>query len=846
MRCERKGGFGGAWGAVAIALCAGAAWQFAGSVVPTAPHGAAAAAASAPHWRPAFESNAGQFDPQVRYLLRGPGYRVHLLGDGALLQGRDGAPVHLRIVGADGQAGTRGEQRLPGARNYLLGSDPSAWRHGVPAYEAVRYSGVYPGIDLVYHGRNGALEYDFVLAPGADPTDIRLRYDGARPARRADGALLIGGVVQLPPVAYQEVEGKRRHVEVDYALLASNEVAFRVGAYDASRTLVIDPVLTFSTPLGGAGADRANAVAADGDGATYVAGQTASADFPATGSSFLTSVSGGTDAFVAKFDASGELVYATYLGGSGNDIAYALAVDDLGNAYVAGETASSDDFPRQEAIQPNYGGGDTDAFAAKLSFTGASLVYATYLGGGASDSARAIAVDIDGATYVGGATASEDYPTNDAFQSQLRGDVDAFLTKILPEGVGLTYSTYLGGDGNSFSQAEHIAAIALNAAGEAHVAGLIASDNMPWVNPTQSALHGPGDAFIARFSATGSELTFGTYFGGTLFERATGLALDSDGNMYLTGITGSGTDFPASVGAFQTVYGGGSFDGFVAKFTATSFLEYSTYLGGGGSDQPAAIALVDGQAYIVGETSSTNFPRTGALQVALNGVSDAFVTRLNAQGSAVDQSTFLGGSGEDGATAAVWAGDVLHVAGRSASSDFPTRGVAQSLGGAGEDAWLARLTASDVSADVSATLAIVETGDFLTLGVPFTYRSTVSNQGPDDATGIEWRADLPAGLNAQSASSTQGTCSATSGSAVCAIDSLAAGASATVDVVVVATAAGNHTNVARILRADQPDPVPTNNSASADGVVTGDASGGGAWGPWPFLLLLLFGALRRR
>lgn len=837
MPGERSVLRGGFWSAAAIVLCAGAVWQFAGSVTKQQSADAFAEAVRA-NWRPAFEANAGQFEEGVRFVLRGPGYRAHLIEDGAVLQGGDGAPLRLRVVGANPYAEVRGERALPGKRHYLLGSDPAAWRQNVSAYEAVRYAHVYPRIDLVYHGRRGALEYDFVLAPGADPADIRLRYEGARLARRADGALIAGEVVQLRPVAYQEIAGRRRPVAVDYTLLAANEVAFRLGRYDGTQPLVIDPVLTFSTALGGGGADRANAVAADSEGATYLAGQTASTDLPGAGAR---SSGAGTDAFVAKFNAAGELAYATYLGGTGNDIAFALALGADGSAYVTGETASSD-FPLRDALFNTTGGGSTDAFVAKLNAGGNTLLYSTYLGGSASDSARAIAVDNDGAAYVGGATASANFPLDaPIFQSRLGGEADGFLTKIHADGVALEYSTYLGGRG-----VDHVAAVAVNAGREAHVAGLMTSDNMPWVNPLDDTHQGSGDAFIARFKADGSELTFGTYWGGSMFERATGLALDGAGNMYMTGVTNSENDFTWTPGAFQRTYGGGSFDGFVVKVGADIFAEYSTYLGGSGTDQPGGIAVVDDTVYVVGETLSSNFPGVGALQASLNGTSDAFITRLAASGGALEHSTFLGGSGEDGALAAAWRNDILHIAGRSTSVDFPARGITQSVGGGGENAWAARLDSATRSADVAVTMSIVETGDFLTLGVPYTYRSTVVNNGPDGATGIEWQAELPTGLAVRGAVATQGTCNISSGRVICAIGDLGAGAGATVDLEVIANAAGEQTNVARILRADQPDPVPTNNSASASGVVTGGANGGGAWGVLPLVAAMLLGAQRRR
>jgi hypothetical protein len=427
-----------------------------------------------------FEANHGQTDEAVRFLSRGSGYSLNLTASEAVLvleqldperkpnpnAKRDahitqapreakaqGTAVALRmsLIGAARKPLVSGREELPGKANYFIGSDPAKWRTNVPTYAKVHYQNVYPGIDLLYYGNQRQLEYDFTVAPGADPNKIVLDFKGADKIEiDAQGELVLhaagGDIRQRKPVIYQEINGARHEIDGDYVLKGANRVSFHVAAYDTSRPLIIDPVvLSYSTYLGGSGGDQGYGIAVDANGNAYVTGITASTNFPTTPGVFQLNVIGGPHVFVTKLNPSGSaLVYSTYLGGSGLDYGVAVDVDATGNAYVTGYTLSKD-FPTLWALQPinldSY-----DAFVTKLNPTGSALVYSTYLGGGSSDFGLDIAVDATGNTYVSGEAGANFPTTPGAFQSAFAGGpYDAFVTKLNPSGSALVYSTYLGG-----------------------------------------------------------------------------------------------------------------------------------------------------------------------------------------------------------------------------------------------------------------------------------------------------------------------------------------------------------------------------------------------------------------
>jgi Beta-propeller repeat len=412
-----------------------------------------------------FEANQGQTDARVKFLSRGAGYALFLTSDEAVFSlrgnkakddasgvGRQSPPspaipatsavLRMKLVKANRAAKVTGTDELPGTNNYFIGNDPKKWSSNVAQYAKVKYEGVYPGIDLVYYGNQRQLEYDFVVAPGADPRRIRLKLHGAGKLRiDKKGDLLLaaeGGQVRLQkPQVYQQVGGTRKAVEGGYWMAGANTIGFRVADYDHSRPLVIDPVLVYSTYLGGSANDFAQCIAVDSAGNAYVAGFTYSADFPTVNA--ISSYGGGTwdEVFVTKINASGTaLVYSTYLGGIYQDYAGGIAVDSAGNAYVTGAATPADattpaDFPTVNAIQSSFGGGDSDAFVAKINASGTALVYSTYLGGSGHDQGYGIAVDSAGNAYVAGQTYSADFPTVNAIQSSSGGGpYDAFVSKI--------------------------------------------------------------------------------------------------------------------------------------------------------------------------------------------------------------------------------------------------------------------------------------------------------------------------------------------------------------------------------------------------------------------------------
>ena len=628
-----------------------------------------------------FEANRGQTARQVKFLARGPGYTLFLTPDAAVLSlhgQKANAVLRMKLAGANARAGVTGADALPGKSNYFIGSDPNQWRTDVPTYAAVKYAAVYPGIDMLYHGNQRLLEYDFLVAPGADPQAIGIRFQGARKLSvNREGALVIGlggsEVIEPAPVVYQEIGGQRQTVAGRYVLRGKGRVGFIVAEYDRSQPLVIDPTLVYSTYLGsvnpGNGGNQGTSIAVDASGNAYVTGSTCSLDFPITLGAFQTTCGGGGDAFVSKLNAPGSaLVYSTYLGGSGLDLGYGIAVDASGSAYVTGQTGSSDFPTTPGAFQTTYRGcsGCWNAFVSKLNASGSALSYSTYLGGSTWDRAWGIAVDASGNAYVTGMAGSFDFPTTPgAFQTTLRGAANVFVSKLNAAGSALVYSTYVGGSGN-----DQAAGIALDASGNAYVAGFATSSDFPTTpGAFQATLHTVccSNAFVTKLNPLGSALAYSTYLGGSADDYAYGIAVDTSGNAYTTGFTSS-TDFPTTPGAFQTTRV--IYDAFVSKLNPNgSALVYSTYFYGG----PAIAADASGNAYVTGWTGC-DFPTTpDAFQTTCGGGDDAFVSELNSAGSALLYSTFLGGSNVDaGWGIAVDASGNVYVTGGTESSNFPT------------------------------------------------------------------------------------------------------------------------------------------------------------------------------
>jgi len=685
----------------------------------------------------------------AKYVAHGTNFVLSLATTESRLEWRDpkngkSAQIETRFAGANRGARLEPADRLPGLANYFLGSQEN-WRTDVGGYGRIRYRGVYDGIDLIFHGEQGRLEYDFVLAPNADPRVIRLELTGQRDFRVADDGDLVvstaaGDIRWKRPEIYQEARGRRQSVNGRFVIANKRAVTFEVDDYDRSRELVIDPALSYSTYIGGSLNEGARGIGLDASGNVYIAGNTTSSNLP-TISAYQANFGGqtanylGGDAFVAKFSPSGALVYLTYLGGSADDGASSLAVDPAGNVYLTGQTTSTN-FPTVGAYQATFGGmgGNAiirtgDAFVTKLNPSGNQLIYSTYLGGNQDDSGTAITIDSAGNAYIAGATRSMNFPvTTGAYQAKLAGvggepikpccDLpswdpgDAFIAKLDPTGATLVFSTYLGGtsDDNAFT-------IALDSANNVYVGGCTISSNFPTTpgafqqvwggSEPQNEFLNSGDGFVTKLNPAGTALVYSTFFGGGGDDCVSAIAVDSTGNVYMTGST-STMNLPTTPGAFQPSYRGyvelpfeiehlyG--DAFAAKLNPTgSALVYLTYLGGRANDGGTAIAIdTAGDAYITGFTDSTDFPLAGSPlqssfagdggQAALILYGDAFLSVVNPTGTALLYSTYYGGNMDDvGFGLALDGTGKVYMVGETVSTNLPTtpNAVQKAFGGEG-------------------------------------------------------------------------------------------------------------------------------------------------------------------
>jgi len=651
------------------------------------------------------------------------------------------ATVTTRLAGAAAISRPEGEDPLEAKASYFLGADPAQWRTGAPLFKRAVERNVYGGIDLVFHGDNGSLEYDFLVRPGANPRRIILDISGASAVRvEADGALAIatpaGEIRWRKPKVYQWKDGVRQPVAGAFAL-HGKRVKFAIGDYDRRRELVIDPTLAYATYFGGSDNEGGRGLAVDSSGNIYITGFTYSFNLPVTSGAFQTAYHGGTassliggDAFVAKYTPAGALVYVTYLGGSSDDCGNAIAVDSAGNAYITGFTDSVN-FPTVKgSFQTAFGGLGTsnqysqdfgDAFITKLNPTGTALVYSTFLGGSNDDVGDAIAVDSSGDVYVGGATLSTNFPTVNPFQATFHGGGgsqefgltpapfiafgDGFVAKLNPAGSALVFSTYIGG-----SLDDTVASLALDISGNVYVGGNTISSDFPTLNAYQKTFGGAangnnqpvittGDGFVAKFSSSGV-LQYSTYLGGNGDDAVMGIAVDSAGAAYVTGFTSS-SNFPVSTNAAQKKFTGPAGitgergfvwgDAFVSKLAASgSSLVWSTYLGGTQDDAGMAIALDSGLNVIVGGfANSTDFPITSNAQQPVFGgngpagfsepTGDAFVAKISADGTTFDYVSYYGGNSSDAITSVAIDGQGrVIVEGATTSTNLPgTSGGAQ-------------------------------------------------------------------------------------------------------------------------------------------------------------------------
>jgi hypothetical protein len=701
----------------------------------------------------ALEANHGQIDPEVKFFSSGGVFILQLGSGGALLtfpadKNRDAEhalnskainhSLRLELKGANPAPEIIGEERLQSLTNYFVGSDPQHWQPAVDNYGKVRYKNAYPGIDVVYYGNQLTLEYDFIVSPGAVYRDIVMSFAGAESiAVDRTGALVLhtplGEIRQHKPIAYQEVNGFRIDVASRYVILdetVSNDcehsdqhelnrpgslVRFDVDQYDPALPLVIDPVLSYSSYLGGNTRDEASAVAVDSSGNVYIAGYTNSTNFPMITKS---QVSSGDcppcgNVFVTKINSSGTaVVYTTIVGGSLSEDAKGISVDSLGNAYISGYTFSQD-FPVTDgAFQTHKRSAQdsVDIFVTKLNPSGNNLVFSTYLGGSRNNQATAIAVTPAGDSYITGYTYSDDFPTTpNAFQASRGGNnpfySDAFVTKLNPHGSGLSYSTYLGGSGMDRGNS-----IAVDSSGNAYVTGKAGAGYPTTVGAFQPEMRGGNDAFVTKLRSEDGALVYSTYLGGTsglpdgvvcppencpFGDEGLGIALDSLGNVYVTGATSS-DDFPSTQGSFNADLKSSS-TLFVAKVNVEGNALVYSAIGIGG----VSVAVDQtGSAYVTGTTLLDTIPILNAFQSKRKGGVDAYVAKLEPNGSVLNYCSYLGGGGNDFASAiAVDAYGNAYVTGYTASENFKLRNAFQPIfggqsGGTGSvngDAFVAKI-----------------------------------------------------------------------------------------------------------------------------------------------------------
>ncbi len=662
-----------------------------------------------------FEENHGQISSSARFIARGPNYLLEIQAAENRLTWTETksermATVRTRLVGANRNARLEGRELLDEQTSYFLGASQREWHPAVLNYGRVQASEVYPGVDLVFYGASGKLEYDFVIQPGANPRSIQLDLDGVPEVSIApDGDLVLrsaGGEVRWnKPFIYQTVGENRKVITGGFKRIGKHRIGFQIGHYDASRALIIDPVvMNYATYFGGSGNEAPRAIGTDAAGNVYIAGETSTLALQTTKGVVQPTYGGETmspnmgDAFIAKFTPAGSLVYVTYLGGSGDDLAGSIAVDPAGNAYVTGYTNSTNFPTTAGVVQPSFAGlgGNScnrlgDAFVAKLNPSGTQLIYSTYLGGSLDDAGAAIAIDAAGNAYIGGVTRSTDFPVTpgvvqakyaggggepprpDCLEQPAIDTGDGFVAKLNPTGSQLLFSTYLGGEYDDAALA-----IAIDASSNVYVAGATLSLDFP-VTPGvfQNSFHGSdqqneyfhyGDAFIAKLNSTATTLLYSTYLGGVGDDIAYSVVVDGQANAYVAGSTSS-PDFPVTSQAVQAAYGGyiglpflidqNIGDAFVARLSPDgSSLLYSTYLGGANNDQAYAVAVDSaGLMYVTGSTDSQNFPVTAnAFQYAWRGdggqdpylpIGDGFFTVINPNSTTPVYSTYFGGTMDD-------------------------------------------------------------------------------------------------------------------------------------------------------------------------------------------------------
>ena len=659
-----------------------------------------------------FETNRGQADADVEFVGRANDFGLLLKPNAAVFSLRKTKPMpacgsvrndaqvndesaqshrlSMKLEGANPNALISGKEPQELRANYFIGNDPAKWIRGVETYSRVLYSGVYEGVDLVFYGYDRQLEYDFTVAPGADPKDIRLRFLGAdNQELSTEGSLILrtpaGAVRHRHPVAYQEGSGMRTEVLAAFKQLEDGTIGFEVGAYDPGLPLVIDPVLVYSTYLGGSNSDRGGSILVDSNGNAFFAGDSFSSNFLSKASPE------NSDVFVGKLGQDGLFLTYSFFGGSKNDTATGLAVDGSGNIYLSGSTESAD-FPRINSVGTSLHG-SSDAFVVKLNPTADVFVYSSLVGGSGDEVGISMAAS-DGSAYITGRTTSEDFPTLGSIQSVYGGGTsDAFVAKLSPDGMSLLYSTYLGGSGAEDMIGK--TGISVDSSGNLVVVGDTDSVNFPTkdaIRPTKTGDASSLDGFVAKFSPSGSDFVYSTYLGGSNSDFALAVATDQDGDAYVTG----GTNSTSFTGSSSTRPSTGTKDAFVAKLNAAgSAISYLTFVGGAdGEDRANAIAVDSlGNAVIAG-TAGEQFPTLNPVQSFFKGrefENDAFAAKLGPRG-AVTFSTYLGGSLDDVALGvAVDADGAIYLVGFTSSIDFLIANPLLRDNAGGQDIFIAKI-----------------------------------------------------------------------------------------------------------------------------------------------------------
>ena len=663
-----------------------------------------------------FEPNRGQADADVKFLGRGSGFALLLKSNEAVFalheqaravgdrasadndapndQSSPSPRLSMKLEGARPTSFVSGAERQVARANYILGNDPSKWIRNVETYSRVLYSEVYPGVDLTFYGNGRQLEYDFTVAPGADPREIKLRFGGADELElSSEGALILhtaaGEVSHDRPVAYQEMNGSRVQVAAEFKRFPDETIGFQIGDYDPTQPLVIDPVLVFSTYLGGSAADFCRGVLVDSVGNSLLVGDSFSSDF------LRNATPTNSDVFIGTLNGNGLLLNYTYFGGNKNDFATGLAVDSAGNFYLCG-TTESPNFP----VLKSFGSallGASDAFVAKLvpskdDPTILVFEYSSLIGGSGEETGVSVAVDNAGSAFITGRTSSLDFPISAPIQASYKGgDSDAFVTKLSTDGKSLIYSTYLGGSGTE--NLIRKTGISIDSSGNAYVTGDTQSVDFPTKNALRSSKTGAAatsDGFVAKINPSGSDFIYATYLGGSEDDFALAIGADQSGSAYVTGRTKS-TSFSGSSSTRPTA---ATTDAFVAKLNASgSAISYLTFVGGSiGDESGNAIAVDESGNAVIGGSAGDGVSMVKAIQSYFRGgASDVLVAKLGASG-VVAFSTYIGGSGADTAlSVGLDKNGAIFVTGVTDSKDFLTVSPLVRNNSGGQDIFIAKI-----------------------------------------------------------------------------------------------------------------------------------------------------------